>query len=167
MSGACITMPGPFQHLKANTDRAIERGVKTAVAVKSLQRTIAGVLFLKTVPILYSISRYMDKGIAAFNSPAADGLGAEDLRKLGHEVGQIIGRLRRLVKIYDSSGLRKAFLYRRILDKIEDRTEHLSSIVEGIHLSLDSSFGETIALAAAELRSATDKAEPRVLVGRM
>ena len=113
------------------------------------------------------LSYMMKKGIAVFNSPAADSLDMDQLRILGHDLSQIVGRLRRLDKIYKESEIRNSFPYRSILDKIVSRTDHLSAIVDGINMSLDSSFGDAIALAAEELRSATDTAERRVLVGHM
>ncbi len=126
------------------------------------------ILHLRAVPSMLGLSAALANGIKSFNAPAADSLTPEQLKRASHEVTQLAGRLRKFLRMYRDSGIRELPPYRSILDRIEDRTEHLASIAEGMQLSLNEDVADALLDASEGLRSASeDLTGRRVLVGPM
>ena len=95
------------------------------------QTRIAAVLLLGTLVRLLLISRDLDKLIDFLNSAVMDQGSEADLKKIAHDLGQLIGKLGKVLKAYDSIGLRATPIYRPVLDRVNGRRDHLFSVVEG------------------------------------
>jgi hypothetical protein len=151
-----ISLDNPFTKISNHAQRASKT---TGIAERRLlmfqkgQTRIAAILLCGTLLRLLLISRDLNKLIDFLNSAVMDSGSEADIRKAAHDLGQLIGRLGKMLKSYESIGLRGMPTYRPILDRVNGRRDHLSSIVEGMHLSLDKNFVEMIGEAAEELRA--------------
>jgi hypothetical protein len=149
------------------SDYARRASKTTGVAERRLlmfqrcQVRVAAVLLCGTLLRLFFIARDMDRLIDVLNSAAMDEGSEADIKKAAHDIGQLIGKLGKLLKAYESIGLRGMPIYRLVLGRVNEKRDHLSSIVEGLHLSLDKDFAKMVGEAAEELRAAVKGSERR------
>jgi len=159
-----IAIDSPFAPIHRRTQSASRATVNAAERLRDFQRTqarIAAVLLSGTLPSLLLVSRDMDKMIDVLNSVVMDRATEADLKTVAHDIGQLVGKVGKVLKGYESIGLRDMPIYRAILDRVDGRREHLSSIVEGMHLSLDKDFVDMIGKAAGELSAECTGTERR------
>ena len=92
--------------------------------------------------------------------------GAE-LTSTADDLSQYGGRLSELIKAHGDLGLRQVPIYGTLLTHLETSNSHLSSIAEGLRMSLNDDFGKMITEAAEELRSVKHGPERSSLIGHM
>ena len=147
-----------FTNVNDRADRALQLAVRNRFRSVSMLPTLRG---------LFSVGRQLDRLIAAFNSSEIDRIADNRVQQIANELVQINAELNRCVAIYTQAGLRRTFVYRSLLDRIEAGSSHLTSIVEGLHISANKDFVAEIASSAKELQSLNERADPRTLVGQM
>jgi hypothetical protein len=160
-----LVLAHPFSGLVTRTDKTIDTAEKSARRAEAQRVRIAALAFATTLPDLFFLAGDLDRGIELLNSPELDSSSESELRQLTHAVAQLNGRLSKLLKTYEAVGIADKWVYHYLLDRIRSRNGHLTSIVEGLRMSLNPDFGALLAQAAQDLRAGgSDRRTP---VGRM
>jgi hypothetical protein len=162
---ASIALP-LFQDLENTASAAVARVDCARKQTHTAQRWLAGFLCAPALPGLALMPRNLRVAINLLNSPEVDLLSEEELRQVAHRVQQLHGKLRKLVVLSQDLGLSHIPIYHHLLAQVEQRTDHLGSIAEGLYMSLNDDFQTMLTDAAEELR-ATRSASRGSLIEQM
>jgi hypothetical protein len=164
---ATLTLPRPVLQLEEKTTISLRQIRQASTRSEKSKLISVWLLGVPLIPDLLSLQKLAGNGIELLNSPECDGLSAKDMLALAHTLNQILGKLRSLLRMYEQLQLRHAFLYSRVLNRLEDQVQHLSTIVEGLYLSLNETFCEAMESVSEDLKTASGTPERSNLVGHV
>jgi hypothetical protein len=147
-----------FADLSHSTDAVASRvDAKRVAKVRIASKWIAAIALAPTLPHLFRTAKEVGRVIEYLNSKAADELSEKELREIAHLINQCHGRMQKVLTRFKSLGLSGLVVYASILSDVEQKSDHLASIGEGINMSLNGDFRSLVELGLEELESAKVK----------